>query len=656
MRRLFDAPATLIVRDSLLFMIFFSLLTGFIEATYTFGLLGTDIPPEIVCVLFLFSPFLLLLAPRSLDSRRFAIIMGGLAIAAWATSLPLDTRWRMLATGAGCGSFLVFLACRIRQSSIVSAEHGGALGLGVLLSILLRSLSSGNLLLVEGWRFAAGVALAAVAFILLIAAREPRGQVDTSAARFGFPRTLGLCLGLFGALLVIYLAFTSPTVIARWGAVSCTAVTAVETGALVLFLGAWFAVPGFRNGVPPAALGAGNLLFILSLALTLLLRQPPFTSTTVYPLFMPAPDLPARVSFWAMLAFHPVIYADAALLAGALRLARPSPRWLAAGFGLGGVLILFLSLGQIFTTVYDYIPVIGPLFRNRFWLVMVVPAVLAAVALLLVKRNAPVGNRGTSRPIGWLAATLIIAGASILLSGVSSPRPVPAAAATSIRALTYNIQQGYGKSGEKSFARQRELIGRLGPDIVGIEESDTARAAGGNSDIVRYFADGLGLYSYYGPTPISGTFGIALLSRYPIRNARTFFMPSRGEQTACIEADIAVGDSLVHVLVTHLDNEGALPQQRLVIDRAIAGGRGRVVTLAMGDFNFNSTTEQYRQTMAAMDDSWRAAKERIVDPGASDPAGRIDHIFVAPNTRVLSARYIAEGPSDHPGMLVEVAW
>ena len=50
--------------DSLLALAFLCLLTTFVEAVYTFGLLGTDIPPEIVCVLFLLSPLLLLVFPR----------------------------------------------------------------------------------------------------------------------------------------------------------------------------------------------------------------------------------------------------------------------------------------------------------------------------------------------------------------------------------------------------------------------------------------------------------------------------------------------------------------------------------------------------------------------------------------------------------------
>ena len=116
------------------------------------------------------------------------------------------------------------------------------------------------------------------------------------------------------------------------------------------------------------------------------------------------------------------------------------------------------------------------------------------------------------------------------------------------------------------------------------------------------------------------------------------------------------GGQLVGVLVTHLDNDGALPQQRLVIDRASRDAVGAAFVIAMGDFNFDASTEQYRQTAAALDETWVTAQERVVDPGASDPGGRIDHIFVSRNTRVVRCRYIPEGPSDHPGVLAELAW
>jgi len=52
---------------SLLFLLFFQLISDFVEAIYVFGLLGTDVPVEIISVLFLLSPLVLLLLPKGLS-------------------------------------------------------------------------------------------------------------------------------------------------------------------------------------------------------------------------------------------------------------------------------------------------------------------------------------------------------------------------------------------------------------------------------------------------------------------------------------------------------------------------------------------------------------------------------------------------------------
>ena len=163
-----------------------------------------------------------------------------------------------------------------------------------------------------------------------------------------------------------------------------------------------------------------------------------------------------------------------------------------------------------------------------------------------------------------------------------------------MRVLTYNIQQGYSTDGRRAYAGQLEVIRSLKPDLVGLQESDVARFSGGNADIVRTFSEGLGMYAYYGPKTVTGTFGIALLSRYPLQNPRTFFMYSAGEQTAAIQAEITVNGKTYQILVTHLGNDGPIIQQQQVLARLT----GLQNVIAMGDFNFDQTTEQYALTDA----------------------------------------------------------
>jgi endonuclease/exonuclease/phosphatase family metal-dependent hydrolase len=169
---------------------------------------------------------------------------------------------------------------------------------------------------------------------------------------------------------------------------------------------------------------------------------------------------------------------------------------------------------------------------------------------------------------------------------------------------------------------------------------------------VRYYADSLGFYSYYGPKVVPGTFGIALLSRYPIENPRTIYLYSAGEQTAAIAAQIAVGGKRFSIFVTHLGNDGPIVQQQALL-QAIDGS---VSVIAMGDFNFQPNGEQYRLTRTMLDDAWLLRWPQGVDDQGYDPRDRIDHIFVSPGTAIKETRFLTTPESDHPALLVKIGW
>ncbi|MFX0173773.1 MAG: endonuclease/exonuclease/phosphatase family protein, partial [Candidatus Hodarchaeota archaeon] len=191
------------------------------------------------------------------------------------------------------------------------------------------------------------------------------------------------------------------------------------------------------------------------------------------------------------------------------------------------------------------------------------------------------------------------------------------------------------------------------PDIIGLQECDISRIAGGNADIVRYFANKLRMYSYYGPKTVTGTFGIALLSKYPIKNPRIFFMYSKGEQTATIEAQIQVETSIYNVYVTHLGNDGPLVQQEAIVNEII--DKNNVILI--GDFNFWSNTPQYNLTTQTLNDSWLYASTADIvylDELEYNISRRIDHIFVSPGTSVSECHYIISIESDHPALWVKI--
>ena len=188
----------------------------------------------------------------------------------------------------------------------------------------------------------------------------------------------------------------------------------------------------------------------------------------------------------------------------------------------------------------------------------------------------------------------------------------------------------------------------IGLMIVGLEESDVARFSGGNADEVRTISEGLGMQAYYGPRTVTGTFGIALLFKYPLENPHTFFMYSSGEQTAAIQAHISLKGKSYTILVTHLGNDGPLIQQQQVLERL----NGQQNVIAMGDFNFDPSTPQYKLTLQTLQDAWVISGS--VPTAGLDMSQMIDHVFVSPGLAVRSARYVNSPASDHPSLLVEI--
>ncbi|MEJ2512036.1 MAG: endonuclease/exonuclease/phosphatase family protein [Anaerolineales bacterium] len=197
----------------------------------------------------------------------------------------------------------------------------------------------------------------------------------------------------------------------------------------------------------------------------------------------------------------------------------------------------------------------------------------------------------------------------------------------------------------------------MSPDIIGLQECDTARIAGGNADIVSYFANHLDMYSYYGPSNVTGTFGIALLSRYPIENPKTYYLFSIGEQVAVIEAEITVGDQTFNIYVTHLGNGGPIFQMRQMLELM----RGKSNIIAMGDFNFRPYEEQYKITTVELNDAYQIAQTKTIPSlwGETKPfdiGERIDHIFISEGLQVPYLEYLTQPESDHPGLFAEIGW
>jgi len=413
--------------------------------------------------------------------------------------------------------------------------------------------------------------------------------------------------------------------------------------------------PSRLTHIKPGPLLAWNGLFVLCLALTILAHQVSFPSTsTGYPL---APSTPPwrDIPLFLMLILAPVILVNFTLFSREISAEKPSIRLMGGSFALGSLFLLVMIFAQVFTTVYDYIPVVGPIFRDKFWLVLLAGGLVMALPALLVRKTSldrPEAGEQLGNPLPVMAFIALIAIVAVAGAWLTTANPSTSSTSetTSLRVLTYNIQQGYGQDGQISFDEQLAVIRRENPDVIGLQENDTARIANGNNDVVRYFADKLDMYSYYGPSTVAGTFGIALLSRYPIQDPHTYYMYSVGEQTATIAAQITLGETTYIVFVTHLGNGGPIIQQEQVLQLV----EGKENVFLMGDFNFKPGTGQYSVTTAMLSDAWLLGRPQGNPSMEVDLADRIDYLFISPGIKIVQSRFLSGAESDHPALVTDI--
>ncbi len=645
---------------AILFLFFFQLIADFVEAIYAFGLLDTGIPPEIVSVLLFFSPLLMFFAPRGLPGWSLVLVIE-LMVASRLIEVYLDTRGRMLVAGLGVSCFMLLLPAIFwylgrKKNASAGIVMGAGLAIGLALSILFRTMGSGLDISTIRWYQVIGWILAVlVSFLSILLIGKVKLSEDETQARqtTGFGKVLGLSLGLVATLTILYFAFTAPNVISRWARDDYLLIVAVSVLALGLVAALFTSRPKFLSALSPHIIWIWNLLFLIGLVVTILANQTSFPiEPGGYPVYEAQNSPWGLLSLRVLLLTFPIVLIDFTLFARELNAARSTPRFVAGSFSLGSLFMVVMVFAHVFTTTYDYIPVVGPFFRDKFWLVYLIVGVVMIIPLFLVDRRA-FATRQVEKS-GLFAGSLLLIGVmaigAVLLT---SAKPLlQQGERNSLRVLTYNIQQGYSEAGLKNYDGQLELIRSVEADIIGLQESDTNRIAGGNSDLVRHFADKLDMYSYYGPKTVNGTLGIALLSRYPIQNPETFYMYSQGEQTAAIKAQVVVGGETFNIYNTHLGNGGPIVQQEAILEEL--AGEGNVIL--MGDFNFTPDGEQYELTTATLDDAWVLVWPEGRDTRGYNPEQRIDHVFLTPGTQISEARYILDPQSDHPALVVDVEW
>ncbi|MFI7388875.1 endonuclease/exonuclease/phosphatase family protein [Streptomyces sp. NPDC049813] len=272
---------------------------------------------------------------------------------------------------------------------------------------------------------------------------------------------------------------------------------------------------------------------------------------------------------------------------------------------------------------------------------------------------------------------------SALLLGIVAAAP-PAAAAprhhgsVPLRIASYNVHFGSGMDNVFDLDRQEAALRALHADVIGLQEVDVHWSARSQyRDTARELADRLGMRVSFAPIysldpEAAGRprreFGVAVLSRYPVRTAVNHpitrlstqdpnpvpaLAPGFGEVT------LKVRGVPVQVFVTHLDYrpDPAMRVAQVADTRRIMANERRASPGArqvlLGDFNAPPTAPELAPLWQELRDAGPA--EGGTFPAAA-PVQRIDYVAVGKGVRVRSAAVPDERTaSDHRPLVAELA-
>jgi len=662
---------------SILFLLFIQLFSDFIESTYLLVLMTLSINQNLLVLLFLFSPITLLLFKKNIPSKLLPIL--GVIMVGCRVLEPLfETTARMIISGVGVGCFMIFFPVYLLTVNADAEErHGLNIGLGLMIalasSILLRTLGFTIDLSTHGWGQIIGWVLAAIELMMILGFYEsrihqgPSKHYDevSSPEPIKTPRpvgkryVLGIALGLTSILFFITFAFCSPVAISRWTEGNYLFITTFVSVMVALSVVLVLYKPEMISNLSPRILLVWNVVFIAAFVMTAAVNQIYFPgSVDPYPIEAPVTTLLHFVPLVIMLATFPVILFDFAFLSRGIMNCNYKLKisTISIGFTLGsGLWIVLMILSLVFTSVWGFIPVVGVLFRDMFWLVFLVIGLVLLVSLRRVSKHTLsfLESKQPPKSNAIIASVLVVLFLGTLVGGLvleANPPPL-AEPADSVRFLTYNLQQGVSEAQNKNYDGQLEIIRSIDADIIGLQE--TSKIAG-CSDVVKYIADNLNYYSYFGPKGVTGTTGVALLSRYPIENPRTLYHFSENvdrKQTITIEAEVVVGAYTFTVYVTH--TYGRTSAKSILVSDVLNEASGKNNVVFFGDFNFRPNGESYNLTTDVLDDSW-ILKWPTGNNDQGDTNDEVDHIFVSPGTEISDCQYEYDPQSDHPAYWADI--
>eukprot|EP01105_Mastigella_eilhardi_P002417 TRINITY_DN1299_c0_g1_i4.p1 TRINITY_DN1299_c0_g1~~TRINITY_DN1299_c0_g1_i4.p1 ORF type:complete len:636 (-),score=109.56 TRINITY_DN1299_c0_g1_i4:362-2152(-) len=312
-----------------------------------------------------------------------------------------------------------------------------------------------------------------------------------------------------------------------------------------------------------------SFVVIAACALGIVLSELPVAGGRLWSFFAVAStvaifNMPVPFNFIAGIVHILCITSAAHLLFDLAAAQQPSCLW------LFGVLQALLHATGIFIVAYNFatfFPPLGKVLREHNAIFYVCVTATFCLCVMRLRATTPCAKLGGHTKAK--RSVLLRLGLLFVLCGVFVPAsvhrllvwpsPPPQSGNyepnSTISTMIWAVHFGYDNYGQNNFHDLARKIRDANVQVVGLLETDLARPFNANWDVVEWLGEELNMYTNYGPPTMKNTWGVAMLSAYPILSANHSFLPSpNGELAAFIDAQILVQGKQVRVIVAHFGN------------------------------------------------------------------------------------------------------
>jgi len=216
-----------------------------------------------------------------------------------------------------------------------------------------------------------------------------------------------------------------------------------------------------------------------------------------------------------------------------------------------------------------------------------------------------------------------------------------------VKVLTYNIRHACGMDGAVSLERICGVIRDTGAGLVALQEVDRYRFRSGLANQAGRLGRELKMRAVFGPTTgwwLFGTYGNAVLSRYPVRSVARHRLSGGGEPRGLIVCRVAVPDGEAYFLCTHLGLSAEARRRQMARLLEVLKSLPGPVILA-GDFNCGPRAPALEPLLERLTDT--CTDPELLTFPSFRPAHRIDYVFTSPSLRGLACGTVDSQASDH---------